>query len=156
MFKIYKGNNVLAGQVDTIQEAQESVDKNKGWYYKSDKKLNKEELNQHVIWKCMNKQLETHGYTYSDVKTGADYEFFTIGYIKQKSILFNLIKWKSHSHKKVIWYQYLTFRSREEFNEWKKFCIECFKKDLKITERQAQKEFNYFNLSYGLKQNEIY
>lgn len=157
-FKIYKNNNILAGYENTLEEAQSACDRQKTWYYQKEGKFTKEEIKQHVLWLCINKQLEISGlgYRYSDIKKGATHEYFTVGYTKQKSTLFGLIKWKSYSHEKVIWYKYLTFKTKEEFNEWMKYCIQIFMLYYKINSKQAEISFGWFNLNYGLKQEYLY
>lgn len=152
-FKLFKGNGVLAGYAETIQEAMSRCDKQNGWYFEKNGELTKEELHYKVVRICVNKQLEPYGINYDDVKKGGSYEFFeTETYIKQP-YLFGLIKWK----KKVViiqpWYWYVTFESEQQFNEWKEFCINLFRKELKMTKKAAETEFGWFNLNYGLKQN---
>lgn len=151
MFNIYKGNNVLAGITSTIKEAQEYCDLQKGWYYTKVGKMSKDEINSHIVWKCVNKQLEPFGVTYSDVKKGANREFATVGFVEKKKFL-GIIPYTKYSSKKVIWYRYYTFKTEEEFLSWKKFCIETFKQYLKLTDEKCENEFTWLNLAYGLKQ----
>lgn len=152
-FKLFKGNGVLAGYADTIQEAMSYCEENKGWYFEKEGKLTKEELIHKVIRLCINKQLERHGYTYNDVKNGAWRENFPNERFVDQRYLFGLIKTKKKITEYIPWYWYLTFESEQEFNEWKAFCINLFIKELGMTKQKAEIEFAWFNLDYGLKQN---
>lgn len=153
-FKLFKGNDVLTGS-DTINNVQEFCDINKGWYYKLPEDINRQELVQHVRWLCVNKQLEPFGVTYTDVKKGGSCEYHYIGFVERKKFL-GIIPYTTYKHKKVIWYQYYTFKTEEEFNNWKKFCIETFRKYLKLSKEQAESEFSWFDLSVGLKQEYLH
>lgn len=152
-FKLFKGNGVLAGYADTIQEAMSTCDRQHGWYFEKDGRLTKEELNHKVIRLCINKQLESYKITYDDVKKGGPHEFIKVEIVNKKRYLFNLFEKTEHSYVNKPWYQYYTFESEQEFNEWKKFCINLFRKELKISKAKAEKEFAWFNLSHRLKQN---
>lgn len=88
--------------------------------------------NQEVIKTCINKELALYDTTMEAVKSLTDSGFF---------------------NEEIPWYQYYTFNSEQEFNEWKGFCINLFSKELKMSKKEAEKEFSLFNLSYGLKQN---
>lgn len=95
---------------------------------------------QQVIEACINKELEPYGVTYEDVKKGRKVKFFDFfKYITNK--------------KEIPWYQQYTFNSKEEYESWKEFCIKLFRKELKLTKKAAEKEFIWFDLNYGLKQN---
>lgn len=152
-FKLFKGNGVLASYADTIQEAMSLCDKNKGWYFEKEGKLTKEERNHKVIRLCINKQLERHGVTYDDVKKGGQYETCFYNEIEEKPKFFGLWRTEELVQKSKPWYQYYTFESEQEFNEWKEFCINLFRKELNMTKEKAEKEFVLFDLSYGLKQD---
>lgn len=152
-FKLLKGNGVLASYVDTIQEAMSVCDRQQGWYFEKKGRLTKEELHYKVVRLCVNKQLEPYGVTYDDVKKGGDKEFVLTTRIEKKKIFFGLFTKDIVQPHKIPWYQYYTFNSEQEFNEWKEFCINLFKKEFKLTDTQAAREFAWFNLSHGLKQN---
>lgn len=108
---------------------------------------------QEVIEACINKQLEPYGITYEDVKTGGQYVFIKVGFVEEKRYFFGLFKRTEYSHTEKIWYQYFTFNSKEEYESWKEFCIKLFRKELKMSKKKAEVEFDWFNLNYGLKQN---
>lgn len=152
-FKLFKNNGVLAGYAETIQEAMSTCDRQKGWYFEKNGKLTKDEIYHKVIRLCINKQLEPYGVTYDDVKKGGGCEFYDYNYLQTHYYLWGLIKLKGLHTKKIPWYQYLTFDSKQEFNEWKEFCINLFRKELKMSKTKAETEFGWFNLNYGLKQN---
>lgn len=152
-FKIFKGNGVLAGYEDTIQEAMSRCDAQNEWYFEKDRKLTKEECNYKVLRLCINKQLKRYGLIYDDVKKGGEYEFIKVETFIEQPYFFGLFirKVKIFTHKP--WYQCYTFESEQEFNEWKEFCINLFRKELKMSKKAAEVEFGWFNLKYGLKQN---
>lgn len=108
---------------------------------------------QEIIEACINKQLEHHGVTYDDVKKGGRYSTMVDCVIKEKKYLWGLFTRYYMEERKVPWYWYFTFESEQEFNEWKEFCINLFRKELKMSKKGAEKEFAWFNLNYGLKQN---
>lgn len=87
--------------------------------------------NTEAIKMCINKELELYGTNMDTVEELIDSGFF----------------------KDVPWYQYYTFNSEQEFNEWKEFCINLFRKELQMTKQQAHYHFAWLNLSYGLKQD---
>lgn len=153
-FKLHKGNDVLAGYANTIQEAQEQCDINKGWYYKLPEDVNRQELIRHITWLCVNKQLEPFGITDTDIRNGGKHEYVEIPITVTKKFLF--IPYQTTQYEKVIWYQYYTFKTEEEFNNWKKFCIETFRKYLKLSKEKAESEFSWFNLAVGLKQEYLH
>jgi len=86
-----------------------------------------------IVKTLINKQLEKHG---------VDYEY----------IIANQYKIKKRF--KCDWYQHYTFDTKEEFDAWKDFCIDFLLKNItpKPSLKQVLKEFNWFNLGYGLKQ----
>ncbi len=151
-FKIFKGNGVLAGYEDTIQEAMSSCDKNKDWYFEKEGKLTKEERNYKVFRDCINKQLEVYALNYDNVKTGESFEYWTDVIETEEKYLW-FFKRKKITEKKVIWYQFLTFRTEQEYKSWEEFCINLFRKELKMSKKTAEEEFIWFDLKYGLKQN---
>ena len=153
-FKLFKGNNILAGYSDSIKDAQERCDQQKGWYYELPKDIIDQELSQHVVWLCVNKQLEPFKVTYTDVKKGGTHEYIEIPIVVTKKVLF--IPYQVTEYKKVIWYQYYTIKTEEEFNTWKNFCIKTIIKYLKFSKKQAEKEFSSLNLAFGLKQKYLH
>lgn len=54
---------------------------------------------------------------------------------------------------KIPWYQYFTFDSEEQYNQWKDYCISTIKKELKLTKEQSIEKFQWLDLMYGFKQN---
>jgi hypothetical protein len=52
------------------------------------------------------------------------------------------------------WFQYYTFKTLEDFEKFKEFFILTFTKNTRpaFTKSQAEKEFSWFNLMYGLKE----
>lgn len=152
-FKLFKGDGVIIGYANTIQEAMSRCEKQNGWYFEKEGRLTKEERIHKVVYLCINKQLEKYDLEYDAVIKGAKYEYFNKDCVEIKSYLWGLIKIKKFSTKKIPWYQHYTFKSKQEFNEWKEFCINLFRKELKMTKIQAEKKFAWFNLCYGLKQD---
>lgn len=151
-FKLFKGNGVLAGYADTIQEAMSSCDKNKGWYFEKKGKLTNQEKIHKVIRLCINKQLEPYGLTYDNIKKGESFEYWEEPEEVEVKYLW-FFKKEKVTKRKVLWCSYLTFRNEQEFNDWKNFCIDLFKTELKMSKVKAEKEFKWLNLNYGLKQN---
>ena len=84
---------------------------------------------QEVIEACINKELEPYGITYEYIKS-----------LPPEGV-------------GIDWYHYYTFNSKEEYELWKEFCINLFRKELKLSKAKAEVEFDWFNLKYGLKQN---
>ena len=80
-----------------------------------------------VLKACINKELEKYGISYEYVK------FFPPA-------------------NEVKWYQYYTFDTPEEYDNWKKFCINLFRKELKMSKKVAEEQFMWLDLNYGLKQ----
>lgn len=52
------------------------------------------------------------------------------------------------------WYQFYTFDTEEEYNNWKSFCIDAMMKQRtpKLTRKRAESEFAWFDLKMGLTQ----
>lgn len=48
------------------------------------------------------------------------------------------------------WYSKYTMND-DQFNEWKMWSIDTIKKTLKCSKARSENEFNWLNLSYGLK-----
>lgn len=151
-FNLFKGNGVFAGYEETIKSAQERCDQQKNWYYTWSEELDEKEKIIHVTWLMINEQLKPFGLTYSDVKKGAKHEFEKIGFVEKKK-LFGLIPYTKHFHKKVLWFQYYTFKTKEQFENWKQYSINLLKSTLDLTEKQAEEKFMWFNLCFGLKQD---
>lgn len=79
----------------------------------------------------INKQLEKYGVTVEDIK-----------------------KLPEHKVEGELWCLHYTFDSKEEFENWKKFCINAIMKSKENKSKEGAVEwFNWFNLSYGLKHN---
>lgn len=154
-FKIFKGNGVLASYQDTIEDAMSSCDENKGWYFEKEGTLTKAELYYKVVRQCVNKELEIYGLTYNHVKKGASFEYWTET-IETEEEFFWFFKRKKKKKIEKPWYQFLVFKTEEEYNDWKKFCINLFKKELKMKKGEAEYEFTMFDLKYGLKQQYLY
>ncbi len=77
----------------------------------------------------INKQLEKYGVTMQDIPEDGSVEG-------------------------EVWYQYYTFDSKEEYESWKNFCVESMMNSKeKLSKAKAAREFAWFNLSFGLKQN---
>ena len=52
----------------------------------------------------------------------------------------------------IPWYDYYTFKSDEEYYNWRDFCIETIRKEIpNCTKTMAEKEFSWVVLSWGLK-----
>lgn len=53
------------------------------------------------------------------------------------------------------WYQYYTFDSEQEYNDWKDYCMELLTKQVrpKYSKELASKEFLWIDLMWGLKCN---
>lgn len=105
------------------------------------------------INECINQQLLPYDLTYDDVKKGGKKEFIKV-FRPKLNTLWGFIKYPTF-YEKVPWYQYYTFKTKEQFEDWKTFCI------LKImkcgyTKEHAEREFAWFNLGYGLKQEYLY
>lgn len=108
-----------------------------------------EDIYQEVLDNCVNKQLEPYGLTIKDVRgKGAYIKKFKL---KLNSTLFGFIKYPTF-FEKIPWYQYYTFKSEAQFEDWKTFCILEFMSKLKLTKQMAEREFNHLNLFCGLKQ----
>lgn len=108
---------------------------------------------QEILEACINKELEKYDLGFDVVKKGGRYEYFNKNYIEVKSYLWGLIKIKKYHTKKIPWYQAYTFDSPEEYEQWKEFCINLFKKELKLSKKKAEEQFMWLDFNYGLKQN---
>ncbi len=106
-----------------------------------------------VVQNCINKQLEPYDLTITDV-IGGKKEHIKVFELKMKSFL-GFIKYPTF-FKKVPWYQHYTFKTEEQFESWKSFCILELVSKLKMTKKQAEEEFNWLNLQYGLKQEYLW
>ena len=151
-FKIFKGSGVLAGYANTIQETMSRCDAQRGWYFEKDGKLTKEERYYKVFRDCINKQLEVYALNYDNVKKGEPFEYWADVIETEEKYLW-FFKRKKITEKKVIWYQFLTFRTEQEYKSWEEFCINLFRKELKMSKKAAEEKFIWFDLKYGLKQN---
>ena len=104
---------------------------------------------QKVLDACINKQLEPYGITVEDVRKNPYVKRFKLQF---KTILFGFLKYPTF-YEKVNWFQYYTFKSKEQFEDWKTFCILEMISKLKMSKEKAEHEFNWLNLQYGLKQD---
>lgn len=82
---------------------------------------------QEILEACINKELEPFRVNYQT--------------IKDQPIIFG-----------EDWFSHYPFTTKERFEEWKDFCIKLFRKELKQNKSQAEREFDWLNLMYGLKQ----
>lgn len=91
---------------------------------KSEPKLTTDEL----LILILNKQLEQHNVDVNYVKSNPEVDG-------------------------MPWYQYYTFKTRKDFDEWKEFSINAImtRLDQSYSRETANKEFNMINLFYGLK-----
>lgn len=91
-------------------------------------KIKSEELT-HLL---LNKQLEKYGVTIADI-----------------------LKLPENKIDDVNWYQYYTFDSEEEFNEWRDFCIDILTTHVtpKLPKKLIQSTFSWIDLMWGLKRN---
>lgn len=116
------------------------------------KKLTK----QQVVEACINKELEPYGFTYDDVKKDGEFEMCHHQKIIKEKYFFGLLTRTKIEVVSEPWYQAFTFKTEVEYNNWKEFCINLFRKELKMTKKQAESEFINFDLSYGLKQEYLH
>lgn len=51
------------------------------------------------------------------------------------------------------WFQEYTFKTEEEYSKWKEYCINLMIKEVnpKRTIKEAEKEFSWLDIMYGLK-----
>ena len=51
------------------------------------------------------------------------------------------------------WFSKYTFKTKEEYQEWKNYCIDLMTKGItpKRTKKQAEREFMWLDMQYGLK-----
>jgi hypothetical protein len=115
-------------------------------------KKTRSELIEEVRNNCINKELEPYGLTIEDVM-GKKAVFKKFEF-KMKTF-FGFVKYPTF-FKTIPWYQYCTFKTEEQFESWKAFCILELISKLKMTKEQAEEEFNWMNLNYGLKQEYLY
>ena len=85
---------------------------------------------QEILEMCINKELEPHR--------------VTCQYVRENPLIDG-----------QDWFSHFTFKSKEEFDEWKSFCITLFRKELKYSKIQSEREFDWVNLMYGLKQEYV-
>lgn len=108
---------------------------------------------QQVLEACINKQLAVYEVTYEDVKKEGRYAIFKDTFYQKRKYLWGLISgWKKVTIE-IPWYIAYTFTSEQEYQEWKEFCINLFRKELKLTKKKAEQQFMWLDLNYGLKQN---
>ena len=116
-------------------------------------KKTKEEINKEVVRNCINRQLEPYDLTVEDV-FGGKAEFIKVFELKMNTV-WGFIKYPTF-FKKIPWNQYYTFKTEEQFQEWKSFCILEIVSKLKVSKKEAESEFNWLNLMYGLKQEYLH
>lgn len=51
------------------------------------------------------------------------------------------------------WWYYYTFNNEEDYQKWKKYCINLIMTKLNYTEYYAIRQFGMFDLCYGLRHN---
>lgn len=51
------------------------------------------------------------------------------------------------------WFHYYTFKSKEQFEDWKEQTISIFRKHAKVSKSTAKKYFNQLNFQYGLRED---
>jgi hypothetical protein len=53
----------------------------------------------------------------------------------------------------VWWYEYYTFKTVEDYNIWKNFCVDILRNHTtpKLDKRRIEKEFSMLDLMWGLK-----
>jgi hypothetical protein len=115
-------------------------------------KKTRSELVTEVIKNCINKELEPYGLTVDDIK--GEKEFTKVFEFKTNTI-WGFIKYPTF-YKKVPWYRYYTFKTEDQFEEWKSFCILEMVSKLKMSKAEAESEFAWLNLKYGLKQEYLH
>ena len=108
---------------------------------------------QQIIEACINKELEPYAFTYDDVKKEGQFENCSYMEVVDKTRFFGLWKYQVLETKSKPWFQFFTFNSKEEYESWKEFCINLFRKEMKMSKKAAEAEFSQFDLNYGLKQN---
>jgi hypothetical protein len=55
------------------------------------------------------------------------------------------------------WYDYYTFDTEEEYNNWKEFCLDVLSTQVtpKISKKKAKEEFSMIDLAWGLKHSYV-
>lgn len=99
--------------------------------------------------KLINKQLEPYDAEYKDVVKGGSKEYIKVFKPSVKTTLFGFIK-IPRLFEKVVWHKYYTFKTKEEYDQWKSWAIREIRLDLKMNKKQAETEFAWFDLSFGL------
>jgi len=152
MYNLYnkEGNAVLNSS--SIKEILEYIDKNPGYSMRVGRWVSEEDKKHYVVWLCVNKQLEPYNLTYFDVSSKGNYKYLTKQVRVKKEALWGLFSYHGWEEAQVNWYQYFTFKTEEDFQEWKAFCISNMKKILGLNKQFAEKSFDWLNLQYGLKQ----
>ena len=79
-------------------------------------------------------------------------EFEIIGSTKHWDTYEELIEWSKLEENKH-WYSNDSFATPEQWKQWKQYYMEHFYdwQPQRVSERVAEREFFWFNLSYGLK-----
>ena len=87
------------------------------------------------VRRIMQKQLDIHGAKYEDI------------------IALPEGKMPNGKH----WYQHYVFETREQYEEWKEFCIRELRNTReRLSRRDANKMFAWIDLQYGLKHQFIF
>ena len=81
-------------------------------------------------------------------------EFEIIGDSHRWNSWAELCQWSKLEENKH-WYSNFCFETPEQFREWKAYFMEHFYdwQPKRVSKAQAEREFSWFNLSYGLKYN---
>jgi len=79
-------------------------------------------------------------------------EFEIIGSTNHWDTFEELCKWTKQEENKK-WYTNNCFTTPEQWKQWKQYFMEHFYdwQPKRVSKREAENEFNWFNLSYGLK-----
>lgn len=87
--------------------------------------MKSKETNEEFINRLVNKSLEPYKVTFQEVK----------------KTLYN----------ELPWYQHFTFKTKEEYESWKDYCKKEIKKRYKINSYLVDMEFEWLNLTFGLR-----
>lgn len=153
MYNLYnKEGNAISNSL-SLKEVLEMIDKNPGYSMRVGRWISEEDKKYYAIWLCVNKQLEPYNLTFYDVSKKGNYQHFTKRVITKKPVLWGLFSYSVNTEEQVPWYSYLTFKSEQEYLDWKAFCISTLRKVLGLNKQFAEESFDWLNLNYGLKQD---
>lgn len=136
----------------TLKEAIAICDKVPKGHMTTTKWTKKDKL-QYVTWLCVSKQLEPFHVTYSDVINDGPYSNVKVKVPKTFKLFWGIIKIPYEGTEFKPWFQAFTFTSKEQYENWKQFCIVTFRKELRMTIAEAEAYFIKFNLLFGLKED---